>query len=285
MNRYWYQLCMIRGMMRIAWGVLTPALMLVLGLVGPNRLVAQDAADAEHAEHIVARALERAAWAEKQGFAGRYRCEMSRRVRRFDGDGRVTREETREFQVEPVHGVPFARLVTRDDEPLDDAQRAAEDERKRQFAEAVVNGTQSDDDDDEIVFNEELTARYQFQSEGVEPLRGRSAHRLSFRPRPGRLPVRRNLDRALNNASGVLWVDQRTFEVARVEFDLIDRVRMWWGLLGTISDARGSFDRYPVEEEIWAPLQLETFVAARVLFSATRRAELSRWKAFELVAD
>ncbi len=269
-------------MTRIAWVALGLAAVSLLSATGSARLAAQDAMEAER---IVASALERAAWADEQGFAGRYRCQMTRRVRRFDRGGQITREETREFEVEPVHGVPFARLVARDNEPLDDAQRAAEDERKRQFAEAVMNGTHSDDDDDdEIVFNEELIGRYQFETDGVEELRGRSTHRLSFRPRSGRLPVRRNIDRALNNASGALWVDEDTFEVARVEFDLIDRVRMWWGLLGTISDARGSFDRYPVEEEIWAPLQLETFVDARVLFSAKRRAELSQWKDFEPVA-
>ena len=272
---------MIRGVARISCGTLILGVVLLMGDAVTARLAAQDTIEAER---IVARALERAEWVEEQGFEGRFRCQMTRRVRRFDGDGLVTRDERRDFEVEPVHGVPFARLVARDNQPLNDDERAAEDARQRAFAEAVVNGTHVEDDEDEIVFNAELVERYRFQAEGVEQLRGRTTHRLSFRPRPGRLPVRRNIDRALNNASGVLWVDEATFELARVEFDLIDSVRLWWGLLGTISQARGSFDRHPVAEEVWAPLQLETFVDARVLFRSRRRAELSRWRDFEAVA-
>ena len=60
---------------------------------------------------------------------------------------------------------------------------------------------------------------------------------------------------------------------------------MWWGLLGSISYARGAFDRYPIEEEVWAPLQLETFVDSRVLFRSSRRGEVSQWRDFEMVVD
>ena len=237
------------------------------------------------ATRLVRRALERAAWARDQGFEGRYRCEMTRDVRRFDSDGRIEREEVREFEIEPVDGVPFARVVARDGQPLSAEEIAAEQERRQQFAEAVANGTHvADEEDDEIVFNEDVVGRYTFQTEGEEQLRGRLTYRLAFRPRAGRLPVRRHLDHALNNAQGALWIDQATFEVARIEFTLIDRVRMWWGILGSISHARGSFDRYPIEEEIWAPLQLETYIDARVLFRSNRRAELSQWRNFEGVS-
>ena len=258
-------------------------LALLAGTASPVRLAAQDSAEAER---IVGRALARAAWAEEQGFPGRYRCRMIRRVRRFTRDGGIRREETREFDIEPVDGVSFARLVARDGHPLTDVEIDAEQERKRLFAEAVANGSQrADGADDEIVFDKELVGRYTFHDDGVEQLRGRLSYRLSFEPRTGKLPIRRNIDYALNNAKGVLWVDHATFEVARVEFLLIDRVRMWWGLLGSISYARGAFDRYPIEEEVWAPLQLETFVDSRVLFRSSRRGEVSQWRDFEMVVD
>lgn len=272
---------MIRGVSQIS------RFALVLGLVAlvvdtvSTRPAAQNAPEVDR---ILSQALERTEWAEAQGFEGYYRCQMTRRVRRFDGDGLVTRDERRQFEVEPVHGVPFARLVARDDQPLNEDERAAEDARKKAFAEAVVDGSHTEDDENEIVFNLDLIERYRFQAEGMEPLRGRLTHRLSFQPRPGRLPVRRNIDRALNNANGMLWIDQATFELTRVEFDLIDTVRLWWGLVGTITQARGSFDRHPVAEEVWAPLQLETFIDARVLFRSSRRAEMNRWRDFEPIS-
>ena len=270
-------------MTRAPHSALILTFVLLLVTTGPTRPVAQDLPETSR---IVTHALERAAWAEEQNFPGRFRYQMTRRVRRFDGDGHVKRDETREFEIEPVHGVPFASLLSRDEQPLTETELAAEQKRKQQFAKTIENGEyREEEEDDEIVFNEELVGRYTFQPEGMENLRGRSTYRLLFQPRAGRLPVRRHLDQVLNNAEGVLWVDQATFEVARVEFVLIDKVRMWWGVLGAISHAHGSYDRYPVEEEIWAPLQQDTFFDARILFSFSRREEVSKWRNFEMIPD
>ena len=57
--------------------------------------------------------------------------------------------------------------------------------------------------------------------------------------------MQRRIDYALNKARGQIWIDKETFEAARVEFELIDRVRLWWGIVGTIMRARGSVDRGP----------------------------------------
>ena len=239
------------------------------------------------AARVLERALERASWVEEQDFQGRYRYELTRRVQRFHGDGRLRQEEVREFDVEPIGGVPFSRLVARDGHPLSVDEAVAEQERKRQFAEDLANGRrdEAEEDEDEVVFNAELVERYVFEFEDMEQIRNRQAYRLSFTPREGRLPVRRRIDRALNHARGTVWIDEATMEVARVEFELIDRVRIGWGLIGTISQARGSFDRYPVEDGAWAPLQLETFFHSRVLFSSTRRADLNRWQDFTSVEE
>ena len=53
---------------------------------------------------IIERALERATWAEEEGFETRFRRAMTRRVQRFDGDGEVTEDETLHYQVEPYQG-------------------------------------------------------------------------------------------------------------------------------------------------------------------------------------
>ena len=93
--------------------------------------------------------------------------------------------------------------------------------------------------------------RYDVAFEAEEVFRGRPTYRISFEPRPGRLPVRRRIDHALNKARGQIWIDKETYEAARVEFELIDRVRLWWGLLGHIQQARGSLDRGPVVGDLW----------------------------------
>ena len=95
--------------------------------------------------------------------------------------------------------------------------------------------------------------------------------------------MRRRSDHALNKARGQIWIDKETYEAARVEFELTGRVRLWWGILGTIMRARGSIDRGPVVGDLWGSLQLETYTDVRVLLRRERRADIRRWHDNELL--
>ena len=252
----------------------------------PTRAAADDDGRA-----LVVRALERATWNEEQNFEARYRSLMTREVRRFDGGGHVEEEDLGDYEVIPIDGAPFERRLTINGRALTEEEQAGERKREAEFREelrrrrAGTDDAEEEDDDDEIVFNEELIGRFVLTVEAEEPLRGRPSYRISFRPRHGRLPIRRRIDYALNKARGQVWVDKETFEAARVEFELIDKVRLWWGVLGTISHARGSFDRGPVLGDIWAQLQFETYTDIRAFLSRTRRTELRQWREFGLIEE
>ena len=263
-----------------------PAALSVLG--GALLSVGGQQADYD-ARALVVKALERATWNEEQDLEARYRSLMTREVRRFDGDGRVEEADTGDYEVIPIDGASYDRRLTIDGRPLSDEEQARERNREAEFREELrqrrkrTDNAEEDDDDDEIVFNEELIGRFVFTLEAEKPLRGRPSYRISFRPRQGRLTVRRRIDYALNKARGQIWIDQETFEAARVEFELIDKVRLWWGVVGTISHARGSLDRGPVLGNIWAKIQEETYTDVRTFFRRTRRAEVRQWRDFGLI--
>ena len=233
---------------------------------------------------IIERALARAAWAEEQGFGTRFRHAMTQRTRRFNDDGEVTEEETRSYRVEPYRDALFHRLTTRNGEPIDASALIEEERRWEEFRDERDNPRrrEEEDEDTEIKFNEELISRYTATLEGVRELRGRPSYVLSFEPRPGRLPVRRRLDHALNKSRGEAWIDQETYEIAQVSFQLMDRVRLWWGILGTISDATGRLDRQPVAEDIWMNTRLDIYFHVRVLFRTTRRDQTRQWSRYEI---
>ena len=269
-----------------------PAALLALTVLWPGggRPEAQAPAGGDdEARAIVLEALERAAWYEEHDVAARYRARMTRKVRRFDGNGDVRTEDVGDYEVAPIDGVPFERRLTVGDRPLNDVERSRENEREAAFREELRRRRERDgepeEDEDAIVFNAELVARYVFTLEGRERFRNRPSYRIAFEPRPGRLPVRRRIDYALNKARGRVWIDRDTYEPARVEFELIDRVRLWWGMLGTIQQARGSLDRGPVLGDVWARIQFETYSDVRVVFRRTRRSEFRQWRDFELVDD
>ena len=69
--------------------------------------------------------------------------------------------------------------------------------------------------------------------------------------------------------------------MARIEFELIERVRLWWGLVGTIHHFRGSLDRGPVLDGVWASLQDENYGDIRFFFSRSRQASMRRWRDYE----
>ena len=241
------------------------------------------------ARAIVAKALERAAWAEEQAFEPRYRRTMLQRTRKFDKHDEVEEDEKRLYRIEPVRGVPYSRLVSKNGGPVEGDDLKSERERWADFLELLDRDPDEDDDDDDddqnIVFNDELLERFTADLEGIRDLRGRPTYVVSFEPRPGKLPVRRQIDRALNKSRGELWIDQATYEIARVNFELMGSVRLWWGILGNISDVTGHFEREPITEEVWLPTKVDIYFHVRVLFSTTRRGETTHWSDFERVAN
>ena len=239
---------------------------------------------------IIDKALERAIWAEEQAFEARYRHARVQRTRKFDKRGEVEEDEKRLFRVEPVRGVSYARLVTKNGGPIEGDDLKTERERWHSFLEELDRDPdEQDEDEDEedqnIVFNDELLDRFTAKLDGIRDLRGRPSYVVSFEPRPGKLPVRRQIDRALNKSRGTLWIDQATYEIARVNFELIGRVRLWWGILGSISDVTGHYEREPIAEDVWLPTEVDIYFHVRVLFSTTRRGETTHWSDFEPVAE
>ena len=237
---------------------------------------------------IVVEAVERMDEA-LQAVAGDYRALVTSESREFDGRGEVEEETRVEWESIPIDGARFSRRIAIDGRPLTEEERTREIEREAAFRERLrrlrAGEIEPEENENQIIFDEELVARYDMTLEGEEPIRNRPSYRIAFAPRDGDLPVRRQIERALNKARGRIWVDRETHEIARLEFELIDRVRLWWGLVGTIHRFRGSLDRGPVLDGMWANLQSESYSDVRVFFSRSRQASVQRWRDYAWAGD
>ncbi len=250
----------------------------ILSLLVPSRI--GFAADPT-VDEILDRALERARWSEKQGLEANFAMDLQKISEKLDSSGAVKKREKRGYRVTPIEGVPFERLVSRNERPLSPSEVEKEEQREAEFARKAANGDlKKRREEERVVFDEELVNRYVWTLEGEEDVAGRPAMVLSFVPREGRLPVRKRMDYALNKAEGKIWIDSELFEVARVEFELKEKVRLWWGLIGTISDLRGRVERKPVSQQAWLPSRVQIYLKGRILFSTLHQREDLYWSNF-----
>ena len=238
---------------------------------------------------IVDRMLERGERYGNDRFRAPYRARLIQVERRLDETGGVRQESNSEYEMVPVECAHFERRVAVDGRPLSEAERVREAEREREFREELRCGPDADGtpgrNENAINVNEELFDRYTVELDGEETRRGRPTYRLRFRPRGGGLPVRRGIDRALNRSSGRLWIDGETFEPVRLEFELNARVRLWWGVLGAIYEARGVVEREQVFDDVWARTRQEIYTDMRIFFSRRRQASIREWRDFSRVTD
>ncbi len=236
------------------------------------------------ADEIIDRALERASWVETLQPESNHTFTFRATTERLDRNGQVKKREQHAFLSIPIDGVSFQRLVEKDRKPLEDSELEEEGKRERKFRQALARGEDPrNEDEDRIVFNEELIGRYDVELDGIEDVRGRPAYVISFRPKSDDLPVKRRIDRALNKAEGKIWVDTDLFEISRVEFELTKKVRIWWGLLGSMSAVRGRMERARVADGIWFPASVDLYIKGRIFLSNLHSRESLRWSDFKAV--
>lgn len=258
-------------------------LFLLVALSG-DRPAAQAPAETPDVQGILDRALARTAWIEAQNVRARYRFSLSSVSQKLTGDGEVSDEEVEIYEIAPVRGFSYARLVSKDDEPLDPGDERDERKRYAEFVKRIDEGKDPyGDDEPQVGFDDELVSKYDFTHAGTEVLDGRTYDVLAFEPRPGKLPTRRRMDYALNKSRGRIWFDADTSEVGRVQFELTDRVRLWWGIIGSISEARGLIERRPVDDGVWLPQSARIYLNGRILFKSLHREITNAWSDFQPV--
>jgi hypothetical protein len=205
---------------------------------------------------------------------------------KLDDDDEIENREERVFDVYPIEDTPYFRPVSVNGRPLTKAELDAEEERERKFRiEAAKKASQDHDTDDEeegrLVLDGTVKDRFVFEYVGEEALDGRRTFLLRFEPSDKKVPSHNRLEAAVNKTGGTVWIDADTFEVHKIHFALRDEVKIWGGLLGSISKAEGTFERQPLEnEDLWVPQQLELSIDGRKLFESLHRRQLMEWSEY-----
>jgi hypothetical protein len=237
--------------------------------------------DLPDVEEILDRAIATAKEQQESGAESAYTYLMTVRSEKLDKKGLPKKVETRLYENILLPGGSFERLIEKDGRPLTEKEKRKEAKREKKYREKLEKGEDPDDNEDSMAFDEELIGRYDFALEGIENIEGRPAFVISFKPKPGKLPARRRIERALNKSRGVIWIDRESYALSRIEFELIESIRIWWGIIGSISKMSGILHFQRIDEEISFPSNFDFYIKGRMLFRSFHQNQQIRWSRIE----
>ena len=241
-----------------------------------------DVAECPSAGTIIEHVIERAKLQDETGVELEFESLILTTVDSFNGDGQVTKTETTLHKRYALEGALYEELVRRNGQQLTDEEIRDEQKEREKFADEVRERARRGEeietnDERQVRFDRDLIDRFQASVTGVEDIRGESAWVLSFEPRPGKLPEKTRMDKALNRSSGRLYIAQRDYGVMRIEFEMQKPLRYLWGLIATLKRAVGRLEFARVEPDIWLPHTFDLEIDLRVFFRNRHQQVVREW--------
>jgi hypothetical protein len=187
-----------------------------------------------------------------------------------DGVLRETGSET--YQMSFYKGNRIKRLIEKDAKPLNQKEQ---DEEDREVAKRVteidkrlakLEGKPDADDDERISIAEMLRASNLINPRR-ERFRGRDVIVFDFEPNPAfDYKNAKSILKLFGKTTGVMWIDEKDKQVARLEASLSESYGIGGGLVAKLKKgASFSLEQERVNDEIWLPTLAEVNMSVRVL--------------------
>ena len=192
---------------------------------------------------------------------------------KLDGHGQVRSNESKTFEVMELYGEPVARLVEKDDKPLDEKDGAKEEERIHKLTEKRKDESDEDRAKRQAErekerqkgreFVSEVADAYNFRLIGSEVLNGRDTWVIAGEPRP---EFHAHLKEAqmLSKFHGRMWIDKNELQFAKMDIEAIDTVPIGWVLARIHKGTRIVYEQTRVNDEAWLPQHYEAKVDVRI---------------------
>jgi hypothetical protein len=192
----------------------------------------------------------------------RYSYDVFEEKLELDGAGRVEQRHSRRYEVFFVKGRPVRLLVAEDGVPLAAKQRAKEEARSREKAEAIASGKVAREQPGMRLSR--VMERYDFRTVAREEREGRSVLVLEFAPLPGKREL--DSDNVLRALHGRLFVDETDAEVTRAEIRNSGGIKLRRGLGVSLGELDVVLDFQRLDDGVWLPRRVEATARGRVLW-------------------
>jgi hypothetical protein len=209
----------------------------------------------------------------KENYAG----SQSEEETEFEGDGRVKKHEVSEYTFFYLNGDEITTLVKKDGKQLSEAEQRKENEKTRKRIEeqqkreakkeakeekAKEEGKSDEKDDPGI---EVFLRACQFVNPRRERFRGQDVLVFDFEPNP-EFKAHKLVERLAQKLAGVVWVDEKAHDVARLEAYFTGDMKLAGGLLANLQKGTSFvYEQAFVNNEVWLPTYMEAHIGVRFL--------------------
>jgi hypothetical protein len=196
----------------------------------------------------------------------------------FEKDGKVKKTEMKEYTFFYLNGQEISTLVKKDNKALSGEEQKKENEKtekeiqdiqKRESKKeakdekAKEEGKKEKNDDDVGV--ESFLRTCQFVNPRRERFRGQDVLVFDFEPNP-EYKARNLVEKIVQKLAGVIWIDEKAHDVARLEAYFVGDFKFAGGLLANLQKGTSfTFEQAYLNNEVWLPTYEEAHAAVRVL--------------------
>jgi hypothetical protein len=196
----------------------------------------------------------------------------------FEKDGKLKKTEVKEYTFFYLNGQEISTLVKKDNKALsgdeqkkenEKTQKEIQDIQKRESKKeakdekAKEEGKKEKDDNDVGV--ESFLRTCQFVNPRRERFRGQDVLVFDFEPNP-EYKARNIVEKIVQKLAGVIWIDEKAHDVARLEAYFVGDFKFAGGLLANLQKGTSFiFEQAYLNNEVWLPTYEEAHAAVRVL--------------------
>jgi hypothetical protein len=198
----------------------------------------------------------------------------------FEKDGQVKKTDVKEYTFFYLNGDEVSTLVKKDGKALGDDEQKRENEKTQKEIEEIQKREAKKDAKDEKAKEEEKKDKdkedddvgietflrtCQFVNPRRERFHGQDVLVFDFEPNPEYKP-RNIVEKIVQKLAGVIWIDEKAHDVARLEAYFVGDFRFAGGLLANLQKGTSFiFEQAYLNNEIWLPTYEEAHVGVRVL--------------------
>jgi len=203
---------------------------------------------------------------------GKYCYERRSVEEQLDAFGKATKTTEETYEVFPIQGFPYARLVRIQGRELTEKeirdQNRKEDEFRKSLAKQESKQSSATNAD---WLDKELVDRFVFQVEDRVSFQDRQVLVLSFHPKPNRGREKTVADKVLNRLAGTLWVDEEESEIAQLKVGLTADLSLgWFGMIGSLKQFDLTLERARLADGVWVDRTQTLVLCGRKVFSPMR---------------